>query len=86
MSALSISNLKKIVEIHDKLNTEAKSQSQGKIKSLKSNIITEKTCPENKILNQKTNRCNKLCPVGKTKNNKNRCVNDKNYSKTKKMK
>ena len=88
VSALSISNLKKIVEIHDKLNTEAKSQSQsqGKIKSLKSNIITEKTCQENKILNQKTNRCNKLCPVGKTKNNKNRCVNDKNYSKTKKMK
>jgi hypothetical protein len=86
VSALSISNLKKIVEIHDKLNSENEGKIKSQSKSLKSNIITEKTCPENKILNQKTNRCNKLCFIGKTKNNKNRCVNDKNYSKTKKTK
>lgn len=78
VSSLSISNLKKIVEIQDGLNTKKTEE-----KKLTQNL--EKTCPNDKILNPKTNRCIRLCYVGETRNKKNRCVK-KTKSKTKKLK
>ena len=78
VSSLSISNLKKIVEIQDSLNTKKKEE-----KKLTQNL--EKTCPNDKILNPKTNRCIRVCYVGETRNKKNRCVK-KTKSKTKKLK
>ena len=78
VSSLSISNLKKIVEIQDSLNTKKKEE-----KKLTQNL--EKTCPNDKILNPKTNRCIRVCYVGETRNKKNRCVK-KSKSKTKKLK
>jgi hypothetical protein len=74
VSSLSISNLKKIVEIQDDVNTKKKEEKD-----------LEKTCPNDKILNPKTNRCIRLCYVGETRNKKNRCVK-KSKSKTKKLK
>ena len=78
VSSLSISNLKKIVEIQDSLNTKKKEE-----KKLTQNL--EKTCPNDKILNPKTNRCIRVCYLGETRNKKNRCVK-KTKSKTKKLK
>ena len=78
VSSLSIANLKKIVEIQDGLNTKKKEE-----KKLTQNL--EKTCPNDKILNPKTNRCIRVCYVGETRNKKNRCVK-KSKSKTKKLK
>jgi hypothetical protein len=70
--------LKKIIEIQDGLNTKKNEE-----KKITQNL--EKTCPNDKILNPKTNRCIRVCYVGETRNNKNRCVK-KSKSKTKKLK
>jgi hypothetical protein len=78
VSSLSIANLKKIIEIQDGLNTKKNEE-----KKITQNL--EKTCPNDKILNPKTNRCIRVCYVGETRNNKNRCVK-KSKSKTKKLK
>jgi hypothetical protein len=78
VSSLSISNLKKIVEIQDDVNSKKKEE-----KDLEKD--KEKNCPNDKILNPKTNRCIRLCYVGETRNKKNRCVK-KTKSKTKKLK
>ena len=67
VSSLSIANLKKIVEIQDSLNSKKTEE-----KKLTQNLV--KTCPNDKILNPKTNRCIRLCYVGETRNKKNRCV------------
>ena len=78
VSSLSIANLKKIIEIQDGLNSKKKEE-----KDLEKD--KEKTCPNDKILNPKTNRCIRVCYIGETRNKKNRCVK-KTKSKTKKLK
>ena len=78
VSSLSIANLKKIIEIQDGLNSKKKEE-----KDLEKD--KEKTCPNDKILNPKTNRCIRVCYIGETRNKKNRCVK-KSKSKTKKLK
>ena len=69
--------MKKIVDIQDSINSKKTEE-----KKLTQNL--EKTCPNDKILNPKTNRCIRLCYVGETRNKKNRCVK-KSKSKTKKL-
>jgi hypothetical protein len=78
VSSLSIANLKKIIEIQDDVNNKKKEE-----KDLEND--KEKTCPNDKILNPKTNRCIRVCYLGETRNKKNRCVK-KSKSKTKKLK
>ena len=80
VSSLSIANLKKIVEIHDKLKKE-------KVKGNKNNTLISDTkkCPADKILNPKTNRCINMCHIEQTRNKKNRCVNNKSNNKSKKV-
>ena len=77
VSALSIANLKKIVEIHDKLKKE-KVKGNEKEKGNKNNTLNSDTkrCPADKVLNSKTNRCIKMCHIEQTRNKKNRCVNN----------
>jgi hypothetical protein len=70
--------LKKIVEIQDGVNSKKRED-----KKLTQNL--DKKCPNDKILNPKTNRCIRVCYVGETRNKKNRCVK-KSKSKTKKLK
>jgi hypothetical protein len=87
VSSLSFSNLKKVVEIQDRLNEQREKQIEQEkrdIENMKKN--TEKICPADKILNTNTNRCVQICPIGQTRNKKNRCVNTSRKRRTKKMK
>lgn len=80
VSSLSVSNLKKIIEITDNFKND---------KPVKNNNPKNdnKICPEDKVLNPKTNRCIRLCYVGETRNKNNRCVKKiKTNAKTKKLK
>jgi hypothetical protein len=73
VSSLSIANLKKVVELQDKLNEERKKEIERE----------KKICPQDKVLNPTTNRCINLCSIEQTRNKKNKCVKK---GKTKKVK
>jgi hypothetical protein len=73
VSSLSFSNLKKVVEIQDKLDKERKKELESSMKKI-TNANVEKKCPGDKILNPNTNRCIQICGKGETRNKKNRCV------------
>ena len=89
VSSLSFSNLKKVVEIQDKLDKERKRELESSMKKITTkniNTNVEKKCPGDKILNPNTNRCIRICRIGETRNKKNRCVNTSRKRRTKKSK
>jgi hypothetical protein len=97
VSSLSFSNLKKVVEIQDKLNeqrekkieqekNDRENMKQNTNKNTNTNTNIKKICPADKILNTNTNRCIQICPIGQTRNKKNRCVNTSRKTKSKKSK
>jgi hypothetical protein len=89
VSSLSFSNLKKVVEIQDKLNEQREKEIEIEKRdkeNMKKKKNMEKICPADKILNPKTNRCIRACYIGETRNKKYRCVNFSRKSKTKKVK
>jgi hypothetical protein len=67
---------KKILENYEKFNkftpvtTRATSELEKSTRKLESEAIPEKKCPEGKVLNPKTKRCNKIKINSKTKKNK----------------
>jgi hypothetical protein len=95
VSSLSFANLKKVVEIQDRLNEDREKEIEKEKKdkqTMKKNTnknmkqIMEKICPADKMLNPNTNRCIRICPIGQTRNTKNRCVNTSRKRRTKKVK
>jgi hypothetical protein len=67
---------KKVLENYDKFNkftpvtTKATSEIEKSSKNPETEAIPEKKCPEGKVLNPKTKRCNKIKTNSKTKKNK----------------
>jgi hypothetical protein len=67
---------KQVLENYEKFNkftpvtTKATSELEKSIKEPESEAIPEKKCPKGKVLNPKTNRCNKIKTNSKTKKNK----------------
>jgi hypothetical protein len=67
---------KKVLENYDKFNnftpvtTRATSELEKSSRKSESQATPEKKCPEGKVFNPKTKRCNKIKPKSKTKKNK----------------